>query len=181
MDALDEACEKAQQRMEAVGEWFEDLGDESKEKYAGLKQSFDHARVQLAPGQKEAGETFEERRDAYEVAIATAQSKFTHLESEVDEQGRALWGKVLDSWDEIENRLQTAYLRVMFSEVLWEARLKDKKKKFHAALVDLRSDLKEHGGDGSKALDKFLTKSEDFLDKGSERTHKILRRFFERK
>ena len=181
LEALEEAREKGLRRMDGVGTWFEDLGVDSSKKYKGLKQSFEQARVQLALGQMEAGDAFEERKKAFESAATSARSKLNHLESTLDDDGRFLWDKVLNSWEEIENRLETAYIGVMFSEVLWEHKLKNQKEKFHGAVVDLQSDLKEHVGDGSRLLDRFLTKSEGILGKGSEKAHKVLHRFFDPK
>lgn len=179
--ALNRAREKGLECIDSTGKWFENLSEEKKERFKGLKQVLDHSRVQLALAEMEAGKSFENRKVAFESSVSVAKSRLKNLESEIDAEGRVLWGKVVDAWDEVDHRMETAYLGMTFSEILREALLKGRKEKLHEAVVDFQNDLREHVGDGSKVLDRFLTRSEALLGKGAEKAHNLLHRFFQEK
>ena len=116
--ALNTARVKGLKCMDSADEWFENLSEEKKERFIGLKEAFDHSRVQLVLGEMEAEESFVKRKKAFESSVSSAKTRLKSFESEIDAEGHVLWGKVIDAWDEVDHRMGTAYLGMMFGEIL---------------------------------------------------------------
>ena len=170
---LDDGREEAMQRVEQgrqklsevahkLEENLEDVADLSAEAVADLSVDLQQLRVQLALGQAETREAFNEQRTNLRHAISGAEAKLAVIEQRAEERVGDEMERFVKASDRLQAELDAAELQFALGKAEARSALAEKRGDFNKQLRTLRKRLHEAGEKAEHRLESL----EDELGEG---------------
>ena len=161
MERLAAGKKKLTEVSHEIEEKLEDAADLSAEAAQDIRQDMQSLRVQLALGEAETREAFDEQRDKLRHAMSEAEAKLSVIEHRAEDRMATEMERFVKAADGLQAELEAAEVQYALAKAAARDALAEKRGEFAGRLGELRAKLRAAG---EKAEDRLEDLEEELLE-----------------